>query len=39
LLAAGAPRPSEEEREDLPDALQDWLDETVPEPEPGNGQS
>ena len=31
LLAAGAPRPSPEEREDLPDALQAWLDETDPD--------
>jgi len=30
-LAAGAPRPSPEEREDLPDALQVWLDETDPD--------
>lgn len=27
LLAAGAPAPSPDEREDLPEALQDWLDE------------
>ncbi|WIV97606.1 ankyrin repeat domain-containing protein [Kinneretia aquatilis] len=28
LLAAGAPRPDAEEQEDLPEALQAWLDET-----------
>ncbi|RQO60374.1 hypothetical protein DBR47_08380 [Paucibacter sp. KBW04] len=28
LLAAGAPRPTEEEREELPEALQAWLEET-----------
>lgn len=30
LLAAGAPRPDAEAQEDLPDALQAWLDETNP---------
>ncbi|WP_271008007.1 hypothetical protein [Paucibacter sp. B51] len=30
LLATGAPRPDAEEQEDLPEALQAWLDETEP---------